>query len=699
MHEMEERLKEVEESVRTVAKYVHDRISQTDKSPADVKIPKNLDRRLERIERNVDHSLKAAEEAETAAAQIEELKKNIGSAPVNVETVIQREFSRIDDRLRPLENNLSVAGKATLAADEIKKRMGSLESKMQSIIEENRANKEKYEKLGSKISDDFNRTEDLVYTSIRAASKETEQRVESRVNNLETLIHDSSKVLKDDIENKLKKELSNIEDILSDSGKTLTEKGMEKQIERMDKLKTNLERYVSVKVQLLESDIRDIKSSVSRITSQNTGEIKKRLEGMESELEIINEIKKELPNVKAGLGNIKSHVYDIEDKLSSTSEKEIQDLGKTVLRLSKSMSEWEKADTTRIEETRARFEESMKKLHNDFEEKVKKAYEALDDAEKKFLETHDMKEIQKMKNKIQKLDDMIEENFVGDKSVNKKISDVEHRLSYVNALREELAAARREFETKTSEINRHIEENFIGDSSVKKRLSSMESHIHGLDKLKKEVDALKHLDKEESDLARSVNHRFKRIDTDLKELHKLKKEVYALRNLNKEESELAKSVNRHFRQIDSKIREMKRSGAEDTHETKAIISSLGKRVREVEAKVHGIDKNVDFNRLMKEINETRKLIGAFESETKAKALSFVAKQLGEFAEAVDKRIPELVTKEAYLHDMAMLNHKIQSVEAPDVSYLNDRIVSLEDKIREISSMVHDMYNRLPVVVE
>ena len=70
-----------------------------------------------------------------------------------------------------------------------------------------------------------------------------------------------------------------------------------------------------------------------------------------------------------------------------------------------------------------------------------------------------------------------------------------------------------------------------------------------------------------------------------------------------------------------------------------------------------------------------------------------------FAKSMDRRIPNIVSREEYVRQIADINQRMKTIDAPDLSPLGARVERLEKKIEEIAVMMRSMYNRIPIVVE
>ena len=88
-----------------------------------------------------------------------------------------------------------------------------------------------------------------------------------------------------------------------------------------------------------------------------------------------------------------------------------------------------------------------------------------------------------------------------------------------------------------------------------------------------------------------------------------------------------------------------------------------------------------------------------ESNMKMASLKMLTQQLNDFAKSMDKRLPNVVSREEYVRQMADVNQRVRTIEAPDLSPLAGRVGALERKIEEVASMMRGVYNRIPIVVE
>lgn len=123
-------------------------------------------------------------------------------------------------------------------------------------------------------------------------------------------------------------------------------------------------------------------------------------------------------------------------------------------------------------------------------------------------------------------------------------------------------------------------------------------------------------------------------------------------------------------------------------EESALMSALHKNVQDMSArlkKLEGHGPVAPTGRVPKDL-ENRVQVAA-------------TKQLAEFAKVMDKKLPELLTREAHEHDIREIRHRLRNIQSPDMAPVGKRVDILERKINEIVAMTKAMYNRLPVVVE
>ena len=123
---------------------------------------------------------------------------------------------------------------------------------------------------------------------------------------------------------------------------------------------------------------------------------------------------------------------------------------------------------------------------------------------------------------------------------------------------------------------------------------------------------------------------------------------------------------------------------------KTIDSGL-REMNDMMQKIKSLE-NVDISKVSNRLQD-------MESNMKMQTVKLLTQQLNEFAKSLERRLPNIVSREEYMRQIADINQRMRTIEAPDLSPLGARVGRLEKKIEEIAVMMRSMYNRVPIVVE
>ncbi|MDI6721882.1 MAG: hypothetical protein QMD85_05790, partial [Candidatus Aenigmarchaeota archaeon] len=135
-------------------------------------------------------------------------------------------------------------------------------------------------------------------------------------------------------------------------------------------------------------------------------------------------------------------------------------------------------------------------------------------------------------------------------------------------------------------------------------------------------------------------------------------------------------------------------------DTERNVMDLTADIDEVDKRLVEIEMNLkDVKRLESQTRKTLEHVENFDKDIKMEATKIITSQLAEFAKYVDRRLPSVVTRDEFSRSMIELNHRISTVETPDLSYISKRAAMLEQKLDEIYSLLKAFDRSLPVVVE
>jgi hypothetical protein len=92
-------------------------------------------------------------------------------------------------------------------------------------------------------------------------------------------------------------------------------------------------------------------------------------------------------------------------------------------------------------------------------------------------------------------------------------------------------------------------------------------------------------------------------------------------------------------------------------------------------------------------------VNTIERELESRATAIVTKEIASFSEAIDRKFPDLVSKSDFSQWSRAVAQRIQTIEAPDMSPLADRIDHLELRLNELTALIREIAVRMPIVVE
>ncbi len=342
----------------------------------------------------------------------------------------------------------------------------------------------------------------------------------------------------------------------------------------------------------------------------------------------------------------------------------------------------------------------------------------------KKIEVHD----------VDKLGQILEElrgtELIDIQQLNQALSDLKELEKHdVNSLRKKMDDIRN-FRTDELEKVNHVLAALKGTETkdikkiaeVTEHLSKLEGHhvkklTELADELKDtEVHDVKKLREAVAEFRKAENHDVKRLTDEISSIkesidNEAVNRVSVEKRLSSMENEFGKFENVEAAAIEAlnkmelrdvqnaldQMKEMKFSIDEES--TKRI--SMEKRLLEMEEEIH---KNSQLGEEMENVegiglNSLSARVQDMEKNMKMISMKMLTQQLNEFAKAMDRRFPNIVSREEYKREIADLRQRVRTVEAPDMAPLGSRVERLERKVEEAIGMMKGMYNRIPYVVE
>lgn len=168
-----------------------------------------------------------------------------------------------------------------------------------------------------------------------------------------------------------------------------------------------------------------------------------------------------------------------------------------------------------------------------------------------------------------------------------------------------------------------------------------------------------------------------------------------------------KEVETHGRTFDSKIADLESALRTEfeTHrrafDTKIV--DLEERIAKVATEVASTAARESVQAALathrSEIGPIMQRVNTMERDLESRASAIVTKEIASFSEAIDKKFPDLVSKSDFSQWSRAVAQRIQTIEAPDMSPLADRIDHLELRLNELTALIREIAVRMPIVVE
>jgi hypothetical protein len=92
-------------------------------------------------------------------------------------------------------------------------------------------------------------------------------------------------------------------------------------------------------------------------------------------------------------------------------------------------------------------------------------------------------------------------------------------------------------------------------------------------------------------------------------------------------------------------------------------------------------------------------MGNLKNNLEITATNFFAKNMEEFAKSIDKKLPEYITKDEYRRSIYDISRKLERIEAPDISSIEQRMQEVELDLLNIAKLVKGLGTRMPIIVE
>ncbi len=452
---------------------------------------------------------------------------------------------------------------------------------------------------------------------------------------------------------KIEETMGKLHDVSADK----VEKKLERTLGTMRSEFDDFRREISPKLHYIDGRLDKLKDTVEEVHGHiDSNELKGKLEGMDRKLH-------------QALA-MKEHIEDIEKTLEGTKE------------AAKKVREYE-------EKIAAREEKDYGKLHEELESKVKNL---MGQVEKYYAHSRDVKtDLDNIRNEVDRKMKHQHESK-GEISDLKRIAD---DLTHAREMIEKELVNRVSLEKRV----RQVEDEFaaIGTKAERKYADDMEKHIKEIEAQVEKVNTInekKIAEYYEKHAPKAHNIDEKKIE-EYTEKHTPKAHIDEKKIAEYFEKYAPKTPVHHDKNYEEEITDTRHTLEAET----AKRLSLEKRLHEMETEMKDYHKKLEGINNIEEIANMGAKLHDMEKNMKMMSVRLLTQQLNEFAKNMDRKIPNIVSKEEYKREIADLNHRLKNVEAPDLAPLGYRVDRLEKQLTEVAGMIRGLHNRVPVVVE
>jgi chromosome segregation ATPase len=502
---------------------------------------------------------------------------------------------------------------------------------------------------------------------------------------------------------------------------------------RLSKLKEDIDKKVEGIAVSIEAVRKETESRMKNLDEM----FKARISNMDFVKDIQNSLNKNIVDIQNKFIS-KDEVYQRIDKVGKESERKVIEIGdKIIPRLEHLEKIKEEVDVKAVyvEKKVKEMEELTKafKQVEDLSKQVEEKSRKIADSEQKIKEIEQLAERFK-KTELGSIKEMIDKEAMDRISTQKEFADAVQKLAErvkgveSSKLTSSLSSAQgidqKEIEwiqKKFNDISRDIDDlrksrsttvvEAKGDTDwIDKKLRDMEKAMQEVQKNVEEMRKTPAVVTAKADTD-WIEKRFKELEKGIDEVKKLpvkeKAEKITLpdsvKNLDKFQEELNKKLQDIIMAIDQesasraatdkKVQDLamklSKLGGE-THETKEPSSKEAKDTENL-AKLR--------QEILAELEANRRIMGNLKNNLEITATNFFAKNMEEFAKSIDKKLPEYITKDEYRRSIYDISRKLERIEAPDISSIEQRMQEVELDLLNIAKLVKGIGTRMPIIVE
>ncbi len=545
--------------------------------------------------------------------------------------------------------------------------------------------------------------------------------MEASIKAIAQFVKDQTEKLEEQLGSKGANDIEYLKDEMEELKRRIESFGDEKefsrlQFKKLDKLEENLDERISK----LEENARQKGDEKLKKTLQDTRagldslrrDLMSKVQFMEQKMDKINRPELNLEDLTMGVEKLEREVKELRDQRKAAPDyrKELDRASSEIMSGVKSrMSEHERV-LNDISDKIGNFDPhtQIEELRNDVYSKINKIQNSAQPASNDELE--------QLTEKVGMIDRKLNESLM----TNSRLADVERNLtemrttlgkmkgfdadSYKKELEKHIASIQpaRHYsagDNDIEQIKEALEDESVSRVSLEKRLDDMASKLENYEKYMR--DSLSQANKTGFNDVKNINKSLEQIrDHELKEIRELANQLVKEREEMEKEVVNRMSLERKVNEMEQKMKNINMA-AEEVEDLDIDRVSLERRVQLIDNKLRDMQgslqklgnlENLDMPKLAGRLQD-------MESNMKMQTIKILTQQLNDFAKSLDRRLPNIVSREEYMRQIADINQHMKTIEAPDLSPLGARVSRLEKTIEEVAAMMRSMYNRVPIVVE
>jgi len=576
---------------------------------------------------------------------------------------IEKKFEEIDEKLERVSSIKEVKESKKLPEESLSKNFLSIERKFDDIEKEIESLKS-MPMPETKVAAAPKGAESLSKNFIAIEQKFDD--IDSRFGRIEGMITSGQSMTAQDrdIESVVEAKLGHAFSRISDDTVRTVSKKISDLMERNDERVREVEDLIG----LLELEIVKMKEKSSAlsvsgmVTPEVPPEYDDRLEALERR---ISEISK-----KKGIGvdaeGLEDEIDDIEHRFKrEISRLEDMILGKTITK-----------------EGAEKYTEKMKKIVEELRHEAKRAelirgelmHGSVTKSDLEKLRSDVYGEIKKVGDDVDEIVADIDKVSATERSLDNKFIDMEEKIMGMfgeekTRMQQSINDERRIF---AKELNKE-RDTFVKEVAARRELLSAETdkELQGIDRKMKVYDDM-------------MSKKMTKYDEELNA------QEIVINDMKKSQDLRALALEERVQDM---VKKEARKDFDDEMKThRKEIADLKAHVNAELSKISPVLTDQEVHRLLEKVNR-------FEKELEMIIMKEVDRHITDFAVNIDKKFPDLLTKDDFNRWADSVAVRIKAIEVPDVTPLAQRIDILERRVSEIANTFRLMATRLPVVIE